>query len=295
MLFIILLIYLAACSAAPSDSTPTPQGTGLRTADIVGVSSDSRRSRAATEELDASLPRETPAGILCFQKAYGTAITAVVEQGEKWFVEVNHSTKLIWDDGRDKSFEEKLRAPDLEDQISISYPRGPLVGAPRENEDPGRFRVEAFFKAIYGSNSKEVKGRLGRVRWLPRHSGIELRFNRNNGAARQLSKVSMELDELLSETMLQYVSKPAGTFNWRQIKGTQSLSAHAYGIAVDINIDKSHYWRWEEARGSRSYKNTIPYEIVRVFEKHGFIWGGKWYHFDTMHFEYRPELLVPGC
>jgi hypothetical protein len=28
-----------------------------------------------------------------------------------------------------------------------------------------------------------------------------------------------------------------------------------------------------------------------IFEKHGFIWGGKWYHYDTMHFEYRPELL----
>ncbi|WP_265937085.1 M15 family metallopeptidase [Aliarcobacter butzleri] len=29
-----------------------------------------------------------------------------------------------------------------------------------------------------------------------------------------------------------------------------------------------------------------------MFEKYGFIWGGRWYHFDTMHFEYRPELLV---
>jgi hypothetical protein len=35
----------------------------------------------------------------------------------------------------------------------------------------------------------------------------------------------------------------------------------------------------------------MPEEIVAIFEKHGFIWGGKWYHFDTMHFEYRPELL----
>ena len=34
---------------------------------------------------------------------------------------------------------------------------------------------------------------------------------------------------------------------------------------------------------------TIP----EIFEKHGFIWGGKWDHFDTMHFEYRPELCVP--
>jgi hypothetical protein len=39
------------------------------------------------------------------------------------------------------------------------------------------------------------------------------------------------------------------------------------------------------------YRNAIPLEIVRIFEKHGFIWGGAWYHYDTMHFEYRPELL----
>ena len=31
--------------------------------------------------------------------------------------------------------------------------------------------------------------------------------------------------------------------------------------------------------------------LVTVFENHGFIWGGKWRHYDTMHFEYRPELL----
>jgi len=22
------------------------------------------------------------------------------------------------------------------------------------------------------------------------------------------------------------------------------------------------------------------------------VWGGKWYHYDTMHFEYRPEILM---
>jgi len=35
----------------------------------------------------------------------------------------------------------------------------------------------------------------------------------------------------------------------------------------------------------------IPWEIILVFEKYGFIWGGKWHHYDTMHFEYRPEFL----
>jgi hypothetical protein len=45
-----------------------------------------------------------------------------------------------------------------------------------------------------------------------------------------------------------------------------------------------------EPKGFR-FRNRLPVEIVQIFEKHGFIWGGKWEHFDTMHFEYRPELL----
>lgn len=39
------------------------------------------------------------------------------------------------------------------------------------------------------------------------------------------------------------------------------------------------------------YRNRIPRKIVEIFEKHGFIWGGAWYHYDTMHFEFRPEIL----
>ena len=63
---------------------------------------------------------------------------------------------------------------------------------------------------------------------------------------------------------------------------------HAYGVAIDLNTAFGDYWRWSE---SGTYQNQVPWEIVEVFERHGFIWGGKWKHFDTMHFEYRPELL----
>jgi hypothetical protein len=31
---------------------------------------------------------------------------------------------------------------------------------------------------------------------------------------------------------------------------------------------------------------------LETFERRGFIWGGKWWHFDTMHFEYRPEIIA---
>ena len=32
--------------------------------------------------------------------------------------------------------------------------------------------------------------------------------------------------------------------------------------------------------------------LIKAFESFGFIWGGKWRYYDTMHFEYRPEILV---
>jgi len=34
----------------------------------------------------------------------------------------------------------------------------------------------------------------------------------------------------------------------------------------------------------------MPQSVVDAFERQGFIWGGKWNHYDTMHFEYRPEF-----
>ncbi len=85
------------------------------------------------------------------------------------------------------------------------------------------------------------------------------------------------------------------------IAGTSRVSAHGSGIAIDIAVEQTDYWRWGgKASGGRiAYKNRIPLEIVHIFERHGFIWGGRWSHYDTMHFEYRPELLPPlepsGC
>ena len=36
-------------------------------------------------------------------------------------------------------------------------------------------------------------------------------------------------------------------------------------------------------------------DIVDAFEAEGFAWGGRWYHYDTMHFEWRPELFDAAC
>jgi peptidoglycan LD-endopeptidase CwlK len=238
---------------------------------------------------------KTPPGIQCLRRGYPEAVTGVEREGTTWYVVINRSTRLVWDDGVERSFEEKLQSPDLEDQLSIPYGVGPVSSPLKENDDPGRIRVASFFKAVYGADSAQVRSRLRPVVWLPGRGDGRVRFNHMNGAAKSLSKVSRELTESLSDNALRYVRRPGGTFNWRRIAGTDRLSAHAFGIAIDINVKFSNYWRWEMKDGLFRYKNRIPHEIVDIFEKHGFIWGGKWYHFDTMHFEYRPELLVHSC
>jgi len=62
-------------------------------------------------------------------------------------------------------------------------------------------------------------------------------------------------------------------------------------LAIDLNPAYADYWLWRRSAAAPRPANRIPPEIIEIFEQHGFIWGGRWQQFDTMHFEYRPELL----
>lgn len=192
---------------------------------------------------------------------------------------------IVFDDGTEKSFEEKLDNADVEDMFSLVYD---LSSKPSYLADAGRSRCDALFKKMYGSQAREVKKSLVTVRWF----GQRLKFTKINGAAIQLQKVADELARDYPEFKKYMVS--SGTFNWRKVRHANRQSSHSYGIAIDIAVPYSHYWRWSYPKAKETekiaYKNKIPFEIVDVFEKHGFIWGGRWYHFDTMHFEYRPEI-----
>ena len=202
-------------------------------------------------------------------------------------------TRMPVSDGRgDKSFDDRLRQASILDQLSIPYVKGPLPTPPAPEHDPGRFRNSAFFDKMYGDCSKgEVQRKLVSVPWLPKSGGGSVQVTSVNGVADRLRAVSEDLDKLAPD-LKKYLIPSAGTFNCRTVKDTGSRSMHAWGAAIDISTTLSDYWLW--ARGSAKgggYRNRIPFAIVAIFEKHGFIWGGKWGHFDTMHFEYRPELL----
>jgi hypothetical protein len=63
---------------------------------------------------------------------------------------------------------------------------------------------------------------------------------------------------------------------------------------------KETYWQWTAAKGidwrtvPPENRQSPPSAVIRIFEEQGFIWGGRWPWYDTMHFEYHPELLIFG-
>lgn len=192
---------------------------------------------------------------------------------------------IPYDDGKKKGFIEMLDNSDPEDMFTMQYKVG---GIPEYLSDAGRSRSEQLFKSMYGSSESKVRRNLVQVEWF----GRNIPFTTINGAADSLRAVATELRQM--PQYHQYLTNSA-SFYWRKVRGANRQSAHSYGIAIDINTTYSNYWLWECKGASETdsikYNNRIPEEIVLIFEKHGFIWGGGWYHFDTMHFEFRPELL----
>jgi hypothetical protein len=201
------------------------------------------------------------------------------------------SVALVGSADTRKSLRERLTQASIADQFYLPYPKGRLDRPPAVDADPGRFRNEAFFDKLYGDCRRDgIERQLTDVSWF----GRTIKVMRRHGAADQLRKVAADLAQL-PESLRRAAYPTAGVYNCRPVQDTGKLSMHAYAAAVDLNPEFADYWLWR--RGSRAdavaYKNRMPYEIVDAFERHGFIWGGKWYHYDTMHFEYRPELLKP--
>jgi len=203
-------------------------------------------------------------------------------------------TRMPIDDGRPaKSFEQRLASPDIDDMFYAPYPPGRNGLPPGHLMDPGRMRNAALFTKMYGKcRTGEVARNLVEIAWLPKTAPQKLLVTRVNGVAAKLQAISQEL-ETLSPDVRKFLSPSAGTYVCRPVADTGQPSPHGYGIAIDISAKLGDYWHWSSRKDGApiAWKNRVPLEIVEIFEKHGFVWGGKWYHYDTMHFEYRPELL----
>lgn len=196
-------------------------------------------------------------------------------------------SKTTWD--------EKINNTDLETQLSQSYDAGGIDTPPSYLFDPGRLRYQPFFQAIYGKDKSSIEKNLVSIKWPTLKGSKKLQVNAVGGVDKKLYAIGQEIAKLPHSDRIW--AEGACTYEYRVIKDTDRLSMHSFGIAIDLAPTKTQYWKGEATSETAKigYKNTMPLSIVRIFEKHGFIWGGRWYHYDTMHFEYRPELLASKC
>jgi hypothetical protein len=236
---------------------------------------------------------DAPAGLRCLVESYPGVLCGAGPNTLRWCdgAEMPYRTR----EAPPSDLEERLNTADLWDQMDQRYPVGRAFPSP-PTADPGRLRHQPFFQKMYGQDAKAVAATTTTIRWLAGSVNVPLKVTTTNGVDRALAAVSAELDAL-PPALRRFVERPAGTFVWRTVKGTPRLSMHSFALAIDVGVQFSDYWKWvkPDADGKRPYRNRFPFEVVEVFERHGFIWGGKWAHFDTMHFEYRPELLHPAC
>jgi D-alanyl-D-alanine carboxypeptidase len=85
------------------------------------------------------------------------------------------------------------------------------------------------------------------------------------------------LDEIVADGLASAIhpNQYGGCYVPRFIAGTTTLSNHAFGLAFDLNVP-------ENERGTVGLINR---QVVGIFQKWGFTWGGTWHYTDPMHFE----------
>lgn len=159
----------------------------------------------------------------------------------------------------------------------------------------------AFYDALYdGKTRRRIESHITRFDYLGKrvsvHRSIVPQLKRIEKKIQDLARTNAEVRRFVSS-----IQSIEG-YNWREIADSPSRSNHSWGIAVDIlpvNWGKKNiYWNWISYWNDKwmlippERRWMPPMEVVEIFESEGFVWGGKWLLWDTMHFEWRPELLI---
>lgn len=224
-----------------------------------------------------------------------------------WLV-TKDGARILFDDSASKDLDALIvdktagdGAFDPEDALRWSYPAGEPLPSPSNppKSDPGRIRPRAVFEHMYGSTPLERAKKMRTITWPGTKNGKprKIEVTTVNGVDKALGKVAAAIGALPEERKRELegiafnTDGPYGYYD-RPVRGFPGrTSGHAYGIAVDINGNLSYFSGTHRSEPYR-YRNNVPAFLVDIFEKNGFIWGGRWRSYDAMHFEYRPELIV---
>ncbi len=112
------------------------------------------------------------------------------------------------------------------------------------------------------------------------------------------------IDDYNGDDTLSMEHNNTSCFNYRMVDGTDSLSKHALGCAIDINPFYNPYIVFDKTGSGNDYispkeseiyvdrSQNFPYKIdendlcYKLFKAHGFTWGGNWNSCkDYQHFQ----------
>jgi hypothetical protein len=170
-----------------------------------------------------------------------------------------------------------------------------------KNRSQNKLQRSGFFldELMSASTRAETENQLVRINFLGKTAKVHKIIQQKLVIIEERIKAAAKTDNVLQKWIDNLGSLEG--YGWRYIADTHSRSYHAYGLAVDLLPKslggKQTYWLWtsqnREDWWNVSYKERYhpPEAVIKAFEANGFIWGGKWPLFDTMHFEYRPEVL----
>ncbi|MDR2211008.1 MAG: M15 family metallopeptidase, partial [Spirochaetaceae bacterium] len=226
-----------------------------------------------------------------------------------WAVPIR-GTWYYYASGRLLPQELRSRAAEYDPQPFYTYPAElPPWRAPTA-EEAERFRAQAlypakrsqhFHEALWrATNRNESWDRVKSLRFLGRPVYVHYSILEELALVEEIileeSKTNAQVRQWISDIDV------LDGWNWRNIAATESRSFHSYGAALDLlpksmgNLETYGLW----AARVKSDWWTVPYSqrlhppdaVIKAFEAYGFVWGGKWAAYDTMHFEYRPEIFI---
>lgn len=144
---------------------------------------------------------------------------------------------------------------------------------------------EFAFRPAGGSAIQiDERWKVNNILWRHSFSNIGIR---NNCHKVVVDAIQGALNEIAAKGLRKHVdvanaNRYGGCYvgRYNRMAGTFGApSRHAYGAALDINTTQNYQW-------------SVPKmncDVVRIFRKWGFAWGGNFWPSDGMHFEYVGE------
>ena len=249
-----------------------------------------------------------------YRLAYPDKKMKVYEKEGDWCIELDGMI-FAWADGRLLPFSRRVEAENYGKQIiypNTGKPRNPKTYTQEDIAELMKKGTKAalaaekpvdntFSQFLFQTNDRIVTERnirsmsfLGHR--LNVHKMVIPFFEKIDREIKAAAKTDKETAKFVADI------SEIGGYNWRTIDGTAGRrSYHSYGLAIDIAVKgnkKPTYWEWVRTWNNKwmlvpqSSLWLPPETVIKIFEKYGFVWGGTWDEYDTMHFEYRPELAV---